>query len=55
MTSIPRTAPSEPMGIIIQNGKPETRPAVIWAYMWTADDEEAQDHWHQHVPVIHAA
>jgi hypothetical protein len=55
MTSLPRETPDEPVGIIISNGRVLRKPAAIWAYMWAADDEEALDHWHNHVPVERAA
>jgi hypothetical protein len=51
-----RLAPAEePLGIVIRNARPAKRPAVIWAYMWAADDDETQEHWHQQVPKEHAA
>ena len=55
MTSLPRDISEEPRGIIISNGREPRKPAAIWAYMWAADDEEALDHWHNHVPVERAA
>lgn len=55
MTSLPRITMDEPVGIVIRNGRPIRKPAAIWAYVWASDDEEAQDHWHQHVPVERAA
>jgi hypothetical protein len=45
----------QPLGIVIRSGVAVKPPAVIWAYMWAADEEESPDHWHQHVPVEHAA
>ena len=55
MTRLPHITPDEPLGIIIRNGPPAKRPAVIWAYLWAFDAEEATDHWHQHLPIDHAA
>jgi hypothetical protein len=55
MTSVPRIATDEPVGIIISSGRVMRKPAVIWAYVWAADDEEAKDHWHNHVPAERAA
>ncbi|MGE0352072.1 MAG: hypothetical protein AB7Q69_02440 [Gemmatimonadales bacterium] len=55
MTSLPREVPDEPIGIVIRNGLPAKKPAVIWAYMWASDEEGATDHWHLHVPIDRAA
>jgi hypothetical protein len=55
MTSVPRITSDEPVGIIISNGRAPRKPAAIWAYMWAADEEEAKDHWHNHVPAERAA
>jgi hypothetical protein len=55
MTSLPRITNDEPVGIIISDRREPRKAAAIWAYMWAADEEESQDHWHQHVPVERAA
>jgi hypothetical protein len=54
MTSLPRIAPDEPVGIVIRSGRAIRKAAAIWAYVWAADDDEA-DHWHNHVPVERVA
>jgi hypothetical protein len=46
--------PEEPLGIVINNGAPVEKPAVIWAYMW-ADDHDGNDEWHEVVPRERAA
>lgn len=45
----------EPMGIIIHDGAKRKAPVAIWAYMWAADEDEGTEHWHQQMPVDHAA
>jgi hypothetical protein len=55
MNNIALTEEQEPIGIIIQDGGERRQPAAIWAYMWAADEDDATDHWHQHMPVDHAA
>jgi hypothetical protein len=55
MTSLPRITPEGPVGIVIRSGHQARKPAVIWAYVWAADDDEAKEHWHNHVPVERAA
>jgi hypothetical protein len=47
--------PSAPVGIVIRNGAPEPKPVRFWAYLWAADEEAGDDHWHRHVPAEHAA
>ena len=44
-----------PLGIVIKSGAPAPKPVRFWAYMWAADEEAGEDHWHQHVPTEHAA
>jgi hypothetical protein len=44
-----------PLGIVIKNGAPAPKPVRFWAYMWAADEETGEDHWHHHVPTEHAA
>lgn len=54
--SLPLSAASEPLGIVIRSGAPEPKPVRFWAYLWATDDEDAMDqHWHQRVPAEHAA
>ena len=55
MTTLPVAVPSMPLGIVIKNGGPLPKPVRFWAYMWAADEETSEDHWHQHVPTEHAA
>lgn len=55
MSTFPIVAGPEPVGIIIQANRRPRKPAVVWAYMWAADEETATDHWHLHVPVERAA
>jgi hypothetical protein len=45
----------EPIGIIIHDGGERRKPAAIWAYMWAADEDETTEHWHEQMPVDHAA
>jgi hypothetical protein len=51
MTSLPLYLENEPIGIILRAGKEALRPAKIWAYCWCADDEQAEDHTHLHLPI----
>jgi hypothetical protein len=55
VTTLPVAAPSTPLGIVIKNGGPAPKPVRFWAYMWAADEEASEDHWHQRVPTEHAA
>lgn len=56
MTSLPLSAASEPLGIVIRAGASKPKPVRFWAYLWATDDEDAMDqHWHQRVPAEHAA
>jgi len=56
VTSLPLSAASEPLGIVIRSGAPKPKPVRFWAYLWATDDEDAMDqHWHQRVPAEHAA
>jgi hypothetical protein len=46
----------QPMGIVIRSGAPKRKPVKFWAYLWAADEEDAlEQHWHERVPVTHAA
>jgi hypothetical protein len=51
----PIIAPSVPLGIVIKTGTPTPKQVRFWAYLWAADEESTQDHWHQRVPAEHAA
>jgi hypothetical protein len=51
----PVTIPPTPLGIVIKNGGPVAKPVRFWAYMWAADEETSNEHWHQRVPTEHAA
>jgi hypothetical protein len=53
--SLPLVTPSVPVGIVIRSGAPAPKPARFWAYLWAADEEAAEDHWHRHVPTEQAA
>ena len=55
VTTLPVAVPSTPLGIVIKNGGPAPKPVRFWAYMWAADEEASEDHWHQRVPTEHAA
>jgi hypothetical protein len=52
----PASLQSEAHGIVIQSGAPKPKPVRFWAYLWAADDDNAnQQHWHERVPTEHAA
>jgi hypothetical protein len=54
--SLPLAVQAEPLGIVIRTGAPKPKPVKFWAYLWAADEEDAvAQHWHQKVPVTHAA
>jgi hypothetical protein len=55
VTTLPLVVPSVPIGIVIKSGAPAPKQVRFWAYMWAADEETAEDHWHQRVPTEHAA
>ena len=55
MTTLPLVAPSVPVGIVIRSGAPAPKPVRFWAYLWAADDDAAENHWHERVPTEHAA
>jgi len=55
MSSTPLVVPASAVGIIIKSGAPAPTPVRFWAYLWAADEEAADDHWHQRVPTEHAA
>lgn len=56
VTSLPLSAASAPLGIVIRSGAPAPKPVRFWAYLWATDDEDTMDqHWHQRVPAEHAA
>jgi hypothetical protein len=55
MSSRQVVAPESPLGIVIKNGAPAPKPVRFWAYLWAADEEAGDDHWHRHVPSEHAA
>ena len=55
VTTLPVAVPSSPLGIVIKNGGPAPKPVRFWAYMWAADEEASENHWHQRVPTEHAA
>jgi hypothetical protein len=47
--------PESAVGIVIRSGAPAPKPVRFWAYLWAADEETGDDHWHQRVPTEHAA
>jgi hypothetical protein len=55
VTGFPSVAPSVPLGIVIKSGASTPKPVRFWAYLWAADEESSDDHWHQRVPTEHAA
>ena len=55
MSSAPLAPPEFPLGIVIRSGAPAPKPVRFWAYMWAADEETGDEHWHQRVPTEHAA
>jgi hypothetical protein len=46
---------AEPLGIVIRSGAPKPKPVKFWAYLWAADEDTVEQHWHQRVPAEHAA
>ena len=54
MTSLPLVLDDEPIGIILRAGRRLLRPTKIWAYCWCADEPDADDHPHRHLPVEHS-
>ena len=55
MTSLPTVVPSVPLGIVIKSGARSPKPVRFWAYMWAADEECSDSHWHQKIPAERAA
>jgi hypothetical protein len=53
VTTLPVAVPSMPLGIVIKNGGPSRKPVRFWAYLWAADEESSEDHWHLRVPREH--
>ena len=51
----PVVAPSMALGIVIKTGAAAPKPVRFWAYLWAADEESSDNHWHQRVPTEHAA
>jgi hypothetical protein len=52
---LPFSPPGFAVGIVIKSGAPDPKPSRFWAYLWAADDESSDDHWHQRIPTEHAA
>lgn len=46
---------SEPRGIVVGLGPEEKHPGPFWAYLWSADDDSTETHWHEVVPVARSA
>jgi hypothetical protein len=55
MTRVAVAPPEFPLGIVIRSGAPAPKPVRFWAYMWAADEETGDEHWHQRVPTERAA
>lgn len=55
MSSSPFDLASEPLGIVIKTGAYQPKPVRFWAYLWAADEESVENHWHQRIPSEHAA
>jgi hypothetical protein len=55
VTSLKTVAPAVPLGIVIKSGAGSPKPVRFWAYLWAADEESSEEHWHQRVPTEHAA
>lgn len=55
MSTLPFSPPGLAVGIVIKSGAPAPKPVRFWAYLWAADEESSDDHWHQRVPTEHAA
>ena len=47
----PNADDQDARGIIIQPGREELTPVACWAYMWSADDDAVDHHWHELVPM----
>jgi hypothetical protein len=55
VTTLPLVVPSVPVGIVIRTGAPAPGKVRFWAYMWAADEDATENHWHQRIPSEHAA
>ena len=56
VSTLPLVMQRQPLGIVIRSGAPKPKPVRFWAYLWAADEDDAvEQHWHQRVPVTHAA
>lgn len=55
VSSSPLDLASEPLGIVIKTGASQPKPVRFWAYLWAADEESVENHWHQRIPSEHAA
>jgi hypothetical protein len=55
VSSSPFDLASEPLGIVIKTGASQPKPVRFWAYLWAADEESVENHWHQRIPSEHAA
>jgi len=55
VTSRTSVVPAVPLGIVIKSGAESPKPVRFWAYLWAADEESSEEHWHQRVPTEHAA
>jgi len=54
-TAQPLVVPAPAVGIVIRSGAPAPKRVRFLVYMWAADEETGDDHWHQRVPTEHAA
>jgi hypothetical protein len=55
VTRLPLAGSAEALGIVIRSGAPKPKPVKFWAYLWAADEEAVEHHWHEKVPAEHAA
>ena len=55
MSSFSLHAPESAVGIVIKSAAPAPKPVRFWAYLWAADEDTGDDHWHRRVPTEHAA
>jgi hypothetical protein len=55
VTRLPLAVSAEALGIVIRSAVPQPKPVKFWAYLWAADEEAVEQHWHEKVPAEHAA
>lgn len=53
MTSLPWVLPQdEPLGLVVVTGRDVPQPARIWAYLWSADEDDRKEPPHRRLPVF---